>query len=86
MTISLTPEQQAWIDARIGRGEFTSIEEAARQLIEERISERELEEIDDMAWAKPYVDEALAAVERGDFITLEEHQARMDGRLASMKD
>jgi len=86
MTISLTPEQQAWINARIERGEFTSIEEAVQQLIEERICERELEEIDDMAWAKPLVDEALAEVERGEFISIEEHQARMDARVASMKE
>jgi antitoxin ParD1/3/4 len=86
MTISLTPEQQAWINARIERGEFASIEEAVQQLIEERIGERELEEIDDMAWAKPLVDEALAEVERGEFITLEEHRARNAARLAAFKD
>jgi len=40
---------------------------------------------DDMAWAKPYVDEGLAAVERGDVITLEEHKARNAARLAAMK-
>jgi antitoxin ParD1/3/4 len=85
MTISLTPEQQAWIDARVVRGEFTSAEEAARQLIDERILELEIDENDDMAWAKPLVDEALAEVERGEFITLEEHQARMGARLASLK-
>jgi antitoxin ParD1/3/4 len=86
MTISLTPEQQAWISARIERGEFASIEEAVQQLIDERICQRELEESDDLAWAKPLVDEALAEVERGEFITLEEHQARMDARVASMKE
>ena len=36
-----------------------------------------------MAWAKPYVDEALAEVERGDVITLEEHEARNEARLAA---
>jgi antitoxin ParD1/3/4 len=85
MTISLTPEQQAWISDRIARGEFTSIEEAARQLIDERIVERAIEE-DDLAWAKPLVDEALAEVERGEVITLEEHRARNAARLAAFKD
>jgi antitoxin ParD1/3/4 len=65
MTISLTAEQQAWIDAHIQRGEFKSIEDAVRQLTKERNSERDLEEIDDMVWAEPYVDEALEAVKRG---------------------
>jgi antitoxin ParD1/3/4 len=70
MTISLTAEQLAWIDTRIKRGEFTSIEDAARQLIEERIAERDLEEIDDMVWAEPYADEALEAVKCSEFVTV----------------
>jgi antitoxin ParD1/3/4 len=86
MTISLTSEQQDWINARIERGEFASIEEAVQRLIEERICERELEEIDYLAWAKPLVDEALAEVARGEYITLDEHRARNASRLAAFKD
>jgi antitoxin ParD1/3/4 len=86
MSISLTPEQQAWLAAPVERGEFRSIDEAARQLIDERIAERTAEENDDLAWAKPYVEEALAAVERGQVMTLEEHKARNAARLASLKD
>jgi antitoxin ParD1/3/4 len=86
MTISLTQERRARTNARIERGEFVSMEEAVQQLIEERIRKRELEEIDDLAWAKPLVDEALAEVERGEFISREEHQARMDAHVASMKE
>lgn len=86
MTISLTPEQQAWLHAHVARGDFSSIEEAARQLIDERIAERAIEEGDDLAWAKPYVDEALAEIERGEFLTLEEHRARNAVRLAALKD
>jgi antitoxin ParD1/3/4 len=52
-----------------------------RQLIDERIAERELDENDDLAWAKPYIDEGLAALERGDVMTLEEHMARNAARL-----
>ncbi|MFI5012488.1 MAG: hypothetical protein ACHQAY_09085 [Hyphomicrobiales bacterium] len=44
-----------------------------------------LEESDDLAWAKPNVDEALADGERGDVISLEEHEARNTARLAAMK-
>jgi antitoxin ParD1/3/4 len=83
MTITLTPEQQEWLAAHVAAGDFASVEDAARQLIDERIAEREIEN-DDMAWAKPYVDEALAQVERGEVITLEEHEARNDARLAAM--
>jgi antitoxin ParD1/3/4 len=84
MTITLTPEQIAWLDAEVARGRFQSIEEAARRLIDEAIAERMVEE-DDMAWAKPFVDEARADVDRGDVITLEEHEARTAALLAAMK-
>ena len=85
MTISLTPEQQAWIAAHVARGDFSSIDDAVRQLIDERIAERSAQESDDLAWAKPYVDEALAEVERGEFLTLDEHRARNAARLVALK-
>ena len=75
MSITLTPEQETWLKAHVATGDFASIEEAARQLIDERIAERAAEESDDLAWAKPYVDEARAAVARGEFVSLEEHKA-----------
>jgi antitoxin ParD1/3/4 len=84
MPISITPEQQAWLVAHVERGEFASVDEAVRQLIDERIAERMIEE-DDLAWAKPLVDEAFAAVARGEVISREEHEARMDAVLASLK-
>jgi antitoxin ParD1/3/4 len=82
MAITLTPEQQEWLAAHVASGDFPSSEEAARQLIDDRITELELEN-DDLAWAKPYVDEAIAAVERGEYVTLEEHRAHMAALLAS---
>jgi antitoxin ParD1/3/4 len=85
MTITLTPEQQALLSTYVARGDFSSIEEAARQLIDERIAERAAEERDDLAWAKPCVDEARIAVARGDVLTLDEHKARNAARLAAIK-
>ena len=85
MTITLTAEQQAWLEAYVARGDFPSIEDAARQLIDERLAERAIEEEDDLSWAKLYVDEALAAVARGDVMTLEEHKRRTAALLASLK-
>ncbi len=81
MTITLKPDQEAWLKSRVASGDFASIEEAARQLIDERIAERAAEEADDLAWAKPYVDEALAGIARGAVMTLEEHEARTEARL-----
>ena len=74
MAITLTPDQEAWLQAHVATGDFSSIEEVARQLIDdERIVERELEK-DDLVWAKPLVEDGLAALERGEFISLEEHR------------
>jgi antitoxin ParD1/3/4 len=85
MTITLTSEQLAWIEAHVARGDFRSPEEAVRQLIDERIAERAIED-DDLIWAKPLVDEAIAEAERGDVMSLEEHKARNAARLAAMRD
>ena len=85
MTITLKPDQEAWIKTRVASGDFASIEEAAHQLIDEALVARALVENDDMAWAKPYVDEALAEVARGEEITLEEHKARNAARLAALR-
>lgn len=82
MTITLKPDQEAWLKARVASGGFTSVEEAARQLIAERIAELA---DDEMAWAKPYVDAGLAALERGEFVSLEEHKAHNAALLASLK-
>jgi antitoxin ParD1/3/4 len=84
MAITLTPDQEAWLQAHVATGDSPSIEEAARQLIDERIVERELEK-DDLGWAKPLVEEGLAALDRGEIISLEEHKARNAARLAALK-
>ena len=90
MSITLTPEQETWIKAHVATGDFASVEEAARQLIDDRIAELANDvggdEHDDMAWAKPLVDEGIAALERGDFITLEEHRARNAARRAALRE
>jgi antitoxin ParD1/3/4 len=66
--------------AGLARGEFASIDEAARQLIDERITERMIEE-DYLAWAKPLVDEARAGIARGEAMSLTERKARMNALL-----
>lgn len=65
MPITLKPEPEAWLKARVESGDFASIEEAARELIDERIADLEFES-DDLSWAKPLVDEGIAALERGE--------------------
>jgi len=86
MSIALTPEQEAWLEAHVAAGEFASVEEAVRQLIDDRIAEiANAGGYDDMAWAKPLVDEARAVIARGETITLEEHRTRNAERLAALR-
>jgi antitoxin ParD1/3/4 len=59
MTIRLTADQDASLSTLVAAGDFASIEEAARSLLDERLAEREVEN-DDFAWAKPFIDEAEA--------------------------
>lgn len=78
--MTFTPEQQAWLDAHIASGEFASTDEAIAYLIDTAIAD----ETDDLAWAKPLVDEARDAVARGEYITLEQakaHHAELRAKL-----
>ena len=84
MPITFTPEQEAWTKARVEAGDFASIEEAVRRLIDDSIAELSGTGEDEMAWAKPYVGEARSDIARGDVITLEEHRARNAARLAAL--
>jgi antitoxin ParD1/3/4 len=85
MEIGLTPEQEAWLQAQVATGDFASLEEAVRQLLGERIAERTVERSDDLEWAKPDVNEARIAVERGEFVSLEEHRAHNAALLESLR-
>jgi antitoxin ParD1/3/4 len=81
MNIVLPPAQQKWLEAQVAKGEFASVEDAVQQMIAERMAL----EADDLAWARPYVDEARAAVARGEVLTLEEHEARINERIKALK-
>ena len=84
MPITLTPDQEAWLQAHVATGDFASIEEAARQLLDERIAEIAAEDDDDdLEWARPLLDEARASITRGDVLTLEQHRARNAARRAT---
>lgn len=81
MEIDLTPAQRAWLEAKVSKGEFASLQEAASAAITESMAM----DIDDLVWAKPYVDRAREDVKRGDVLTLEEHRGRMAARLDGHK-
>jgi antitoxin ParD1/3/4 len=84
MTITLTADQEASLKDLVATGDFASIEEAARALLDERLAERRFDG-DDCAWAKPFIDEAEADVARGAVISREEHDVSIKAFLASMR-
>jgi antitoxin ParD1/3/4 len=81
MTITLHPSQQKWLEEQVAAGRFASVEDAVALAI------AELMEIDggDLAWAKPYVDEARDAVARGEVVSVEDAVADIDAHLATLK-
>ena len=77
MTITLTPEQQKWLEAAVAAGEFASIEEAVRCAVDRMV----IDEFGDLSWAKPYLDEARASIARGETVSPEEVFAETDAWL-----
>ena len=84
MKIAPTPENDAPVGAHVAADDVVSVEDAARRLIDDGVVTPNVED-DDLAWARPFVDEARASIARGEFITLEEHRARNSQRLAVIK-
>lgn len=81
MTITLPREQQEWLEAQVKAGYYDSIDDAVASIITQHM----VIDVDDMAWAKPLVDEGRAAIERGDGLTLEEHLRHIEEKLESLK-
>lgn len=75
MNIQLSPEQIAWLEAKVVAGQFGSLEEAAAAAIRDSMAS----ESDDLAWAKPLVDAARASVEGGQFLTHSEFKQFLAG-------
>ena len=72
--ILLPKEQLEWLEAEVAAGRFASIDEALSVAVADLKALSE----DDLAWAKPYVDEARASVARGDVISGEEFFRRLN--------
>jgi Arc/MetJ-type ribon-helix-helix transcriptional regulator len=81
MSITLTPEQQSWLEAAVAAGQFASVEEAVRCAVDRMV----IEEYGDLSWAKPYLDEARAQIARGESVSLEEFNAHVDERLSKLR-
>ena len=81
MTITLTPDQTAWLAAQVAAGRFQSIDAAARAIIDERMAI----EGDDQDWARPLLDAARDGVARGEATSLAEVQQRFAERIGRLQ-
>jgi antitoxin ParD1/3/4 len=81
MNISLPKEQLDWLEAEVAAGRFSSIDEALSVAVADLKALSE----DDLAWAKPYVDEARASLARGDVLTGEEFFRRLNAKINALR-
>jgi Arc/MetJ-type ribon-helix-helix transcriptional regulator len=80
MTITLTPEQQKWLESQVAAGRFASIEEAVRVAVADLMADYR-----DLAWAKPFVEKARESVARGKVTPGEEFLHRLDAKIAALR-
>ena len=82
MNIRLPADQQKWIEEQVAAGRFGSVDDAVATAVADLMATG----ADDLAWAKPYVDEARAAAARGDVVPLDDDAlADIDAHLAALK-
>jgi antitoxin ParD1/3/4 len=81
MTITLTPEQQQWLEAEVAAGHFSSVEDAVRVAV----AQFQASIPDDLSWARPYVDEARRSVARGEVISGEEFLGHLHDSLKDLR-
>jgi antitoxin ParD1/3/4 len=81
MNVSLPPEQLEWLEAEVAAGHFASIDEALAVAVADLKALSE----DDLAWAKPYVEQARASMARGDVLSGEEFFRRLNARINALR-
>jgi Arc/MetJ-type ribon-helix-helix transcriptional regulator len=80
MTISLSAEQQQWLEEQVAAGHFASVEEAVRVAVADLMTD-----CHDLAWAKPHVDKARESLARGDVVPGDELLQRLDAKIAGLR-
>ena len=85
MNIRLKPETEEWLKTQVAEGRFESLEDAVEVLVAVDRSEQERLDAMDWSWAKPYIEEGLAAIEAGDVIPAEEVHAEIRAQVLSDK-
>jgi antitoxin ParD1/3/4 len=77
MNVTLPPDQLKWLESQVAAGQFGSIDEALAVAVADLIAI----DSDDLAWAKPYVDQARASVARGDVVSGDEYLNDLKARV-----
>ena len=81
MNVSLPREQLEWLEAEVAAGHFSSVEEA----LATAVADLKVLHDDDLAWAKPYVDEARAFAARGEVIPGDDFLIRLDAKVVALR-
>ena len=81
MNICLRPDQQAWLEAQVAAGHFGSVDDAIALAVSDLMAIGD----DDLAWAKPYVDEGRAAAAHGEVVSLDDAVSDIDAHVAALK-
>jgi antitoxin ParD1/3/4 len=81
MNVSLPKEQLEWLEAEVAAGHFSSVDEALAVAVAELKSLHE----NDLAWAKPYVDEARDQIARGETLSGDEFVKWLDTRIEMLR-
>ena len=81
MNVDLPREQKEWLEAEVAAGRFSTIDDAVAAAVAGLMSI----DGDDLAWAKPYVEQARTSVARGDVISGEEFFERLERKLDSLR-
>lgn len=83
MNIRLTQEQENWIREHYVT-EGSTVEDAVRQIVEERMARSDIEQ-DDLAWAIPFVESARSDIENGNILSLDVVQQQQAKLLKSLR-
>jgi antitoxin ParD1/3/4 len=84
MNVRLKPDTEEWLKAQVAEGRFPSVEEAVEALVADDRAQASLAN-EDLSWAKPYIDEGIAALERGDVIPAEEVYAELRAKFSTRR-
>ena len=83
MHVELKPTIAAILLAQVAAGHFQSVEDAVSAAVL-GIGPDHDGDLGDLSWAKPYVDEGLASLERGEGIPHEQVWAELNARFSTI--